>query len=284
MAASAAVTVCTGLAVGLFLNAYASLARTAFRERTVAYAQAFAANAESWLARGQDDVVETLARFLVAGSVLSVEVVGPNGVVLREGSDLSATSSEGPGSTAVVRRKQGGVRYLDVVIPMTLADGRVRMAVDVSSSELAIHQAVLLGIGGAVLFDAGVLGLLAWALRGRRRSANGAPATVAADEGEIAVGDLVIVPSRCTASFAGRPLRLTPKQFALLGVLASEPGRVFSEVEILAAAWPDSPYADARDIKQYIYLLRRRLSDVRSDGRDVIVTVPGFGYRLNDGR
>jgi DNA-binding winged helix-turn-helix (wHTH) protein len=59
---------------------------------------------------------------------------------------------------------------------------------------------------------------------------------------------------------------------------------VFSEAEILAAAWPDSPYADARDIKQYIYLLRRRLSDVRSDGRDVIVTVPGFGYRLNDGR
>lgn len=276
--------VCTGLAVGLFLNAYASLARTSFRERTVAYAQAFAANAESWLARGQADVVGTLARFLVTGSVLSVEVVGPDGVVLREGSDLSATPLEGSGSTAVVRREQGGVRYLDVVVPMTSADGRVRMAVDVSSSESAVRQAILLGMGGAVLFDVGVVGFLAWALRTRRRSAGDTPSPISADEGEIAVGDLVIAPSRCTASFAGRPLRLTPKQFALLGVLASEPGRVFSEAEILAAAWPDSPYADARDIKQYIYLLRRRLSDVRSDGRDVIVTVPGFGYRLNDGR
>ncbi len=276
--------VCTGLAVGWFLNAYTSLARTSFRDRTVAYAQAFAANAESWLARGEADVVETLAQFLITGSVLSVEVLGPDGVVLREGRDLAAALADSPGSTAVVRRDQGGVRYLDVVVPMATTDGRVRMAVDVSSSESAVRQAILLAVGGAVFFDAGVMGFLAWALRSRRRPAVDAPSREPVGGGEIAVGDLVIVPSRCTATFAGRPLCLTPKQFALLGVLASDPGRVFSEAEILAAAWPDSAYADARDIKQYIYLLRRRLSDIRSDGRDVIVTVPGFGYRLNDGR
>lgn len=276
--------ICTGLAVGLYLDAYASLARTSFRERTVAYAQAFAANAESWLARGQADVVETLAQFLVTGSVLSVEVVRPDGVILREGRELAAASQGISGSTTVTRREQDGVAYLDVVVPMASAGGRARLAVDVLSSESAVRQAILVGIGGAVLFDAGVMGVFAWALRARRRSAVGAPSPLPAGGGEIVVGDLVIVPSRCTASFAGRPLRLTPKQFALLGVLASEPGRVFSESEILARAWPDSPYADARDIKQYVYLLRRRLAEVRPDGRDAIVTVPGFGYRLEDGR
>ncbi len=126
MAASAVVIVCTGLAVGLYLNAYASLARTSFRDRTVAYAQAFAANAESWLARGQADVVETLARFLVAGSVLSVEVVRPDGVILREGRELAAASEGISGSTTVARREQDGVAYLDVVVPMASAGGRAR--------------------------------------------------------------------------------------------------------------------------------------------------------------
>jgi DNA-binding response OmpR family regulator len=284
LAASAVVVICTGVAAGLFLHAYATLARTSFRERTAAYAEAFAANAESWLARGQVDVVQTLARFLVSGSVLAVEVAGPDGEVLREGREIAAAADAASAGTVVVRRASGGVEYLDVIVPMSSTGGRVRMAVDTASAESAVRQAALLGGGGAALFDAGVIGVLAWALRARRRTSEDVPTPSAECGGEIAVGDLVISPARCEVSFAGRPLRLTPKQFALLGVLASQPGRVFSEAEILARAWPDSPYADARDIKQYIYLLRRRLSEIRPDGRDVIVTVPGFGYRLDDGR
>jgi DNA-binding winged helix-turn-helix (wHTH) protein len=277
--------VCTGLAVGLFLNAYASLVRSSFRERTVAYAQAFAATAGSWLARGEADVVETLARFLVAGSVLSVDVVGPDGLLIREGVEVDDASTASSGTAAVVRCGASGGRYLDVTVPMASSGGHVRMSVDTAAAEAAIRLAVALSAGGAALFDAGIIGLLAWALRGRRRlRASEETAAAEAVAEQIVVGELVIVPSRRAASFAGRTLRLTPKQYALLSVLASEPGRVFSEAEILSAAWPDSGYADARDIKQYVYLLRRRLVEIRPDGREVIVTVPGFGYRLEDGR
>jgi DNA-binding winged helix-turn-helix (wHTH) protein len=280
------VIVCTGLAVGLFLASYASLIRSSFHERTVTYAQAFAATAGSWLARGDVDVVETLAQFLVAGSVVSVDVVDPSGVAIHWGSAMDDAPAGGLDSVAVVRRGPSHERYLDITTPIASSGGHVRMVVDTASSEAAIRLAATFGAVGAVVFDAGIIGLLAWALRGRRRGDHidevASPAEASAEQ--IAVGDLVIVPTRCAASFAGRPLRLTPKQYALLTVLASEPGRVFSEAEILSAAWPDSPYADARDIKQYVYLLRRRLSEIRPDGREVIVTVPGFGYRLEDGR
>jgi len=55
---------------------------------------------------------------------------------------------------------------------------------------------------------------------------------------------------------------------------------VFSDREILAAVWPDSRYANAKDVKQHVYLLRKRLRDAKSGGEEMIVNVPGFGYRL----
>ncbi len=282
--AASVVIVCTGLAVGLFLTSYASVVRSSFHERTVTYAQAFAATAGSWLARGDVDVVETLAQFLVAGSVVSVDVVDPSGVAIHWGSAIDDAPAGNQDSVAVVRRGPSHERYLDITTPIASSGGYVRMVVDTASSEAAIRLAATFGAVGAVVFDAGIIGLLAWALRGRRRGNVDEEASPVEAAEQVVVGDLVIVPTRCAASFAGRPLRLTPKQYALLTVLASEPGRVFSEAEILSAAWPDSPYADARDIKQYVYLLRRRLSEIRPDGREVIVTVPGFGYRLEDGR
>jgi len=281
--ASGVVLVCTGLGVGLFLHAYASLARSSFRDRATAYVQAFAATAGSWMSRGQNDVAETLAGFLVTGSVVAVEVTDAEGVVvLRAGGGDGDVPVGGSSTTSGASRARG---VLAVDAPLSSFAGRVRMEVDTSSCELGVRHAALLAIGSAALFDGGILWLLAWALRGRRRGApQEAKTSTDGGDGQIVVGELVIVPARCEASYAGHPLQLTPKQFALLSVLASEPGRVFAEAEILQAAWPDSLYADARDIKQYVYLLRRRLAQIRSDGRDVIVTVPGFGYRLDDGR
>jgi DNA-binding winged helix-turn-helix (wHTH) protein len=278
------VFVCTGLALGLFLNAYASLARTSFRERTLSYAQAFAATAGSWVARGQTDVVATLADFLVTGSVLGVEITDPDGApTVLSGSEVPAATQEDMQDWP--RQGSNGGAPLLVDVSMPGGTGRVRMLVDTGSAESAVRHAILVGVTGAALFDGAILALVGWVLRGRRKTTGPEqPPEALAEYKQIVVGDLVIVPARCEASYAGRPLRLTPKQFALLSVLASEPGRVFAEAEILAAAWPDSPYADARDIKQYVYLLRRRMAGIRPDGRDVIVTVPGFGYRLDDRR
>ncbi|MEW5825718.1 MAG: winged helix-turn-helix domain-containing protein [Candidatus Bipolaricaulota bacterium] len=280
--AAGILVVLTGLAVGAILPGYVGLHHDAFRDRSLAYVQAFAATAEPWLDRGAVDVVETLSQVFVSGSVVSLEVVHGDRSIVSAGDPLPAEPATSFGHAD--RRTASGRRVVDVSAPLPSLDGHVRAAIDVSSVTASTRRAIVLGVGGAVLFDATVLGLVAWALRGARQRP-AAPVEAARSPSEapaLRLGELAIIPSRREASFAGRPLRLTPKEYALLTLLAAEPGRVFAEQEILAAVWPDSPYADARDIKQYIYLLRRKLSKADPRGRDVIVNVPGFGYRLED--
>jgi len=90
--------------------------------------------------------------------------------------------------------------------------------------------------------------------------------------------------SRKAAALNGVPLSLSPKLFSLLALLVSEPGRVFSDREILGAVWPASRYANAKDVKQHIYLLRKKLRGVQPGAEGMIVTVPGFGYRFEPPR
>jgi DNA-binding winged helix-turn-helix (wHTH) protein len=79
----------------------------------------------------------------------------------------------------------------------------------------------------------------------------------------------------------GQTVDLTPKPFRLLSLLASEGGRVYGDEEILSHVWPNARFADSGDIRQCIYLLRRKLDDARPGAGRAIVNVKGFGYRLD---
>ncbi len=82
------------------------------------------------------------------------------------------------------------------------------------------------------------------------------------------------------AQLDGQPLALTPKEFDILKLLASQPGRVFSNEEILKNVWPEGSFASSQDVKQYVYFLRRKIErDPQNPQR--LVTVRGFGYKLN---
>ena len=97
----------------------------------------------------------------------------------------------------------------------------------------------------------------------------------------VRVGALRIDPRAKTVSVDDRVVELTPKEYDLVRLLASEPGRVFSNREILDEVWAaDNAHAPtSKDVKQYIYLLRQKLE--RDAGRpELIVTVRGFGYKL----
>lgn len=77
----------------------------------------------------------------------------------------------------------------------------------------------------------------------------------------------------------GKALPLSPKEYGLLKLLASAPGRVFSTEEILAHLWPASPYSSAQDVQKYAYLLRKKLEEDPAHPK-LLLTVRGFGYRL----
>jgi len=178
-----------------------------------------------------------------------------------------------------------GATYLDIAVTLdgssdALAD-YARMGILLASVHAEARNTAWIvaacGLGFVLLVSA----VLAWAILGwpgRRTRQQEKPETP--PDRAITAGPLRIDAAARSVSVHDKEVQLTPKQFALLRLLAREPGTVFSEREILAAVWPESTYADSKDIKQYVYLIRRRLEATVPGMRDLIETVPGHGYRV----
>ncbi len=91
--------------------------------------------------------------------------------------------------------------------------------------------------------------------------------------------DLIIDDVRKEVRLEDRTVSLSPKEYRLLKLLASSPGRVFTTQEILSELWPGSPYATGQDVQKYVYLLRRKIERDPKSPR-LVLTSRGFGYRL----
>ena len=77
----------------------------------------------------------------------------------------------------------------------------------------------------------------------------------------------------------GRRVKLTPKEYKLLSLLASDPERVFSIEDIMAGVWSKSRRVAVADVQQYVCMLRKKIERNPSNPR-FIKTVHGFGYKL----
>lgn len=96
---------------------------------------------------------------------------------------------------------------------------------------------------------------------------------------KLNVGRLVI-DDRAKEVRVGRTrLSLSPKEYQLLYLLCTEPGRVFGPEEILAAVWPERSDANGEDVKKYVYFLRQKLLRA-GPGAPKIGTARGFGYKI----
>jgi two-component system alkaline phosphatase synthesis response regulator PhoP len=98
---------------------------------------------------------------------------------------------------------------------------------------------------------------------------------------EIKCGSLTINFLKHEASIEGKPLGLTEVEFKLLGVLAKDPGRVFSRAELIDKALGYSFEGFDRTIDVHILNLRRKLEPDPSHPR-YIRTVYGAGYKLSE--
>ena len=76
-----------------------------------------------------------------------------------------------------------------------------------------------------------------------------------------------------------RPVHLRPREYALLDVLARDPGRTFSREELLNAVGADPAHGDLRSVDVHITWLREKLEPAGA-GAPVLQTVRGIGYRL----
>ncbi|MGZ4968945.1 MAG: winged helix-turn-helix domain-containing protein [Methylobacter sp.] len=80
--------------------------------------------------------------------------------------------------------------------------------------------------------------------------------------------------------FNGKLLNLTRKEFELFELLAKDIDRVFMTHEIINHLWPENNRATKSDLYQYMHLLRKKIEDDPNNPQ-WIVTVKGFGYKLN---
>ena len=95
------------------------------------------------------------------------------------------------------------------------------------------------------------------------------------------VGDLELDPATLGVSRAGRKIRLTAREFALLELLARHPGQIFARERLIDALWDADFAAESNIVEVYIRSLRRKVDEGRRDG--LIETVRGSGYRLRAG-
>ena len=68
----------------------------------------------------------------------------------------------------------------------------------------------------------------------------------------------------------------------MLTCFLNNPNQVLSRSQLLAGAWGGEADVEERNIDNFVFLVRRRLQNIGS--QTAIVTVRGFGYRLEDAK
>jgi DNA-binding response OmpR family regulator len=107
--------------------------------------------------------------------------------------------------------------------------------------------------------------------RGQRAGAGGGTAET------LRHGPLTVDLRTRKVTITGSEVALTPKEFAILECLATDPGRLISRQEIVERAWDEHWYGPTKVLDVHLAALRRKLGDP-----SLIETVYGHGFRLAD--
>lgn len=102
-----------------------------------------------------------------------------------------------------------------------------------------------------------------------------------ADDERMAIGDLIVDKRRHEVSRAGAKIDLTPLEFQILELLASEPGRAWSRNDLLDRVWSTEYEGYQRNIDPHINRLRKKL-EADPKNPHYVLTVRGVGYKLNE--
>lgn len=93
-------------------------------------------------------------------------------------------------------------------------------------------------------------------------------------DNKVEIGDLVIDREAYLVFKSGEKVVLAKKEFELLYLLASKPGKVYTRESILKSIWEDSVVVTNRTIDVHIRKLREKL------GENYVATVKGVGYKF----
>lgn len=106
-----------------------------------------------------------------------------------------------------------------------------------------------------------------------RRAAGDAPRQ------QVRVGDLEVDRARRQVRWAGSALELSPREYAVLDVLAGYVGTVVTKDDLLRAVWGDEQAATRNVVEVYVGYVRRKLEGAGAG--DLLQTIRGHGYLLS---
>jgi DNA-binding response OmpR family regulator len=93
--------------------------------------------------------------------------------------------------------------------------------------------------------------------------------------------DAVIETHKRKATLRGERLDLTRKEFDILVLLASHPGRTFNRAELLERIWGTKFAGYENTVTTHINRLRNKL-EIDVDNPEYIITSWGVGYRFSE--
>ncbi|MBR2563718.1 MAG: response regulator transcription factor [Paenibacillus sp.] len=104
-------------------------------------------------------------------------------------------------------------------------------------------------------------------------------AEVTTQDQRITIGELVVDMETYEVERDGQPIKLTSKEFGILKLFVTHPGKVFTKAQIYASVWNDHYYGDENIINVHMRRLREKL-EVDPSAPRYIKTLWGIGYKL----
>ncbi len=108
----------------------------------------------------------------------------------------------------------------------------------------------------------------------KRTGESSAPVAYSEDSTTVSIGNLVIDKERYLIRIGDNEMVLPRKEFELLSLLVSKPGKVFTREEIYGTVWGENVVVGDRTIDVHIRKLREKI------GNEHIKTLKGIGYKF----
>ncbi|MFC2078753.1 winged helix-turn-helix domain-containing protein [Candidatus Bipolaricaulota bacterium] len=283
-----------GTAIGLsikYLTAFEHEIHDRFYKHSRVSLQTFARLTRTALIRGDRESLDAAALLMLDSKALFVQIVVGEREVVRlaqEGFDDSFPTFPfmelEMDSAAIVHSYPDS---LDMALGIESEDrqmgvvGYNRIVFD-RESEMRIiryRRSLLIGANAFLLFVE--VAVLCFLRRLVRRITTRSDPNAAERSNIVGAGPLMIDKSTKHVWVGDHAIKLTPKQYALLERLASEPNRVFSAEELIQFVWASSAYATSADVRQCVYTLRQRLGEACESPAKLIANVQGYGYKLS---